>query len=67
MKLTIDLALIQIINNFVGLDNDSTAPFPNAASAFDIYNAQANYDPKVEGQYYYDFRWVPYSLLMAQD
>ena len=47
----------QIINNYVGQGNDSKGPFPNASNAFEIYNANANFDSPVEGQYYYDFRY----------
>ncbi|KAI0290474.1 PhoD-like phosphatase-domain-containing protein [Russula brevipes] len=44
-----------IINNYIGQSND-TPPFVNADDAFRIYNADANYDPLVSGQRYYDFR-----------
>ena len=47
---------LQIINNYVGQSND-TPPFANAADAFSIYNANGNYDPRVPGQLYYDFRY----------
>ncbi|TBU46997.1 PhoD-like phosphatase-domain-containing protein [Dichomitus squalens] len=47
----------EIINNFVGQGNSSQEPFPNAADAFSLYNANANYDSPAEGQYYYDFRY----------
>lgn len=48
---------MQIINNFAGLGNDSTPPFPNASNAFEIYNARANYDSVDAGQYYFDFHY----------
>ncbi|TFK88236.1 hypothetical protein K466DRAFT_645568 [Polyporus arcularius HHB13444] len=47
----------EIINNYVGEGNDTKGPFPNASSAFELYNANANFDSPVEGQYYYDFRY----------
>jgi len=47
----------QIYNNFVGQANDSLAPFPNAADAFRMYNAEPNFDPIHEGQHYYEFRY----------
>ncbi|PIL30470.1 hypothetical protein GSI_07169 [Ganoderma sinense ZZ0214-1] len=47
----------EIINNYVGQGNSSQEPFPNAADAFSLYNADANYDPSTEGEYYYDFRY----------
>ena len=46
----------QIINNYVGQSND-TPPFANAEDAFRIYNADGNYDSRVPGQHYYDFRY----------
>jgi len=45
----------EIINNYMGEHNDSKPPYPNAADAFKLYNADANYDPLHEGQYYYEF------------
>jgi alkaline phosphatase D len=47
---------LQFINNYAGLSND-TPPFVNANDAFRIYNAEANYDSRVPGQHYYDFRY----------
>ncbi|CDO74863.1 hypothetical protein BN946_scf185004.g13 [Trametes cinnabarina] len=47
----------EIINNYAGLGNTSLPPYPNATNAFELYNAEANYDPVDEGQYYYDFRY----------
>jgi hypothetical protein len=47
---------LQIINNYVGQSND-TPPFANAEDAFRIYNADGNYEPRVPGQHYYDFRY----------
>lgn len=47
---------MQIINNYVGQSND-TPPFVNADDAFRIYNAEANYDSRVSGQHYFDFRY----------
>jgi hypothetical protein len=48
---------IQIINNFQGLANDSTPPFPNASDAFKLYNADGNYESTQKDQYYYHFRY----------
>ncbi|KAJ3554580.1 hypothetical protein NM688_g3029 [Phlebia brevispora] len=48
----------EIINNYVGEGNDSTPPFANAADAFRLYNADANYDPAEPDQHYYDFRYA---------
>ena len=50
------LTSLQIINNYVGQSND-TPPFANADDAFRIYNADGNYDSRVPGQHYYDFRY----------
>ncbi|KAI0637350.1 PhoD-like phosphatase-domain-containing protein [Trametes polyzona] len=47
----------EIINNYAGQGNTSLPPFQNATNAFELYNAEANYDPIDEGQYYYDFRY----------
>ncbi|KAL1743281.1 PhoD-like phosphatase-domain-containing protein [Schizophyllum fasciatum] len=47
----------EIVNNFAGLDDPTTTPYPNASSAFDIYNAQANYPARSAGQYYYTFNY----------
>ncbi|KAI0747693.1 PhoD-like phosphatase-domain-containing protein [Daedaleopsis nitida] len=47
----------EIINNYVGQGNDSQSPFPSASDAFQLYNAEANFDSPHEGQYYYDFRY----------
>lgn len=47
----------QIVNNFQGLGNDSTPPFPNASDAFHLYNADGNYDSTQKDQYYFDFRY----------
>ncbi|KAI0373348.1 hypothetical protein BV20DRAFT_963192 [Pilatotrama ljubarskyi] len=47
----------EIINNYAGQGNASLPPFPNATNAFELYNAEANYDPIENGQYYYDFRY----------
>ncbi|KAI0695405.1 PhoD-like phosphatase-domain-containing protein [Cerioporus squamosus] len=46
-----------IINNYVGEGNDTKGPFPSASNAFELYNANANFDSPAEGQYYYDFRY----------
>lgn len=40
----------------MGEHNDSKPPYPNAADAFKLYNADANYDSMHEGQFYYEFR-----------
>jgi alkaline phosphatase D len=40
----------------MGEENDSKPPYPNAADAFWLYNANANYDSVDDGQFYYDFR-----------
>lgn len=53
---------LQIINNFVGQSNDSVYPYPNASKAFDIYNAQANFNPIDAGTYYFQFRWGNHSF-----
>ncbi|KAI0781324.1 PhoD-like phosphatase-domain-containing protein [Trametes elegans] len=47
----------EIINNYAGKGNDSLPPFKNASNAFELYNAEANYDPTDEGEYYFDFRY----------
>ncbi|KAJ8078418.1 hypothetical protein PM082_012700 [Marasmius tenuissimus] len=47
----------EIINNFEGNSNDSKTPFPEASSAFETYNANANYDSPSDDVYYYDFRY----------
>ncbi|KAI0713393.1 PhoD-like phosphatase-domain-containing protein [Earliella scabrosa] len=47
----------EIINNYVGQGNDSQVPFQSAADAFQLYNAEANFDSPHAGQYYYDFRY----------
>jgi alkaline phosphatase D len=47
----------EIINNFQGLGNDSTPPFPNASDAFKLYNSNGNYESTQKDQYYYDFRY----------
>jgi hypothetical protein len=47
---------LQFINNYVGQSND-TPPFANADDAFRIYNAEGNYDSRVPGQHYHDFRY----------
>lgn len=49
--------MAQIINNYAGQGNASLPPFQNATNAFELYNAEANYDAIDEGQYYYDFRY----------
>ncbi|QRV85899.1 hypothetical protein RhiJN_13917 [Ceratobasidium sp. AG-Ba] len=46
----------EFTNNFGANGDDSTPPYPNASNAYDIYNGQANPDPKSDGAYYYDFR-----------
>jgi len=46
----------EIKNNYAGLGNDSQPPFPSAADAFKIYNADANYDSLAD-QHYYNFRY----------
>nr|AXF50744.1 phosphodie terase [Inonotus obliquus] len=46
----------EILNNFSGLENDTSIVFPNASNTFELYNARANYDPKDKDKYYYDFR-----------
>ena len=35
----------EIINNFAGVGNDSTPPYPSASDAFQIYNANGNPPP----------------------
>ncbi|KAI0648220.1 PhoD-like phosphatase-domain-containing protein [Trametes meyenii] len=47
----------EIINNYAGMGNDSLPPFQNATNAFELYNADANYDPTDPETYYYDFRY----------
>ncbi|KAJ6606665.1 PhoD-like phosphatase-domain-containing protein [Mycena vulgaris] len=47
----------EIKNNFAGLGNDSTPPFPSASDAFKLYNADANYDSLAD-QYYFNFRYA---------
>ncbi|XP_006458395.1 hypothetical protein AGABI2DRAFT_65139 [Agaricus bisporus var. bisporus H97] len=46
----------EIINNYMGEENDLKPPYPNAADAFRLYNANANYGSIDDGQFYYDFR-----------
>ena len=48
---------IQFINNFGGEGNASKSPYLSASDAFEIYNSNANYDPPVPGEHYYDFRY----------
>lgn len=50
-------ALLQFINNFGGEGNDTKPPYPSASDAFEIYNSNANYDPPMPGEHYYDFRY----------
>lgn len=50
------LTYLQFINNYIGQSND-TPPFANANDAFRLYNADGNYDSRVPGQHYYDFRY----------
>ncbi|KAK0240395.1 PhoD-like phosphatase-domain-containing protein [Armillaria nabsnona] len=47
----------EIINNYAGDGDDLKTPFPNASDAFEIYNANSNYDSIHENHYYYDFRY----------
>ena len=47
---------LQFINNYAGQSND-TPPFANAEDAFRIYNADGNYESRVPGQHYFDFRY----------
>ncbi|KAF5372929.1 hypothetical protein D9758_001787 [Tetrapyrgos nigripes] len=51
----------EIMNNFAGDGNDSVVPFANAADAFQLYNANANYAPTtkegVPQDYHFDFRY----------
>lgn len=42
----------------MGEGNDTIPPFANAANAFRLYNADANYDPREPDQHYYDFRYA---------
>jgi alkaline phosphatase D len=46
----------QIINNYAGQSND-TPPYANADDAYRIYNAGGNYDSRVPGEHYHDFRY----------
>ncbi|KAI9456226.1 PhoD-like phosphatase-domain-containing protein [Lactarius psammicola] len=46
----------EIINNYAGQSND-TPPFVNADDAFRIYNGGGNYDSRVPGEHYHDFRY----------
>lgn len=46
----------EFTNNFGANGDDLMAPYPNASNAYDIYNGQANPDPKADGVHYYDFR-----------
>ncbi len=48
---------MKIINNYAGDGDDLKPPFPNASDAFEIYNANSNYDSIHENHYYYDFRY----------
>lgn len=48
----------EIRDNFAGQGNDSTPPFPNAADAFRLYNADANYDSHGNNSHYYEFRYA---------
>ncbi|KAF8270392.1 PhoD-like phosphatase-domain-containing protein [Lactarius quietus] len=45
----------EIINNYVGQSND-TPPFVNADDAYRIYNGNGNYDSRVPGEHYHEFR-----------
>ncbi|KAK0210499.1 PhoD-like phosphatase-domain-containing protein [Desarmillaria ectypa] len=47
----------EIINNYAGDGDDLKAPFPNASDAFEIYNANSNYDSIHKHHYYFDFRY----------
>ncbi|KAK0483372.1 PhoD-like phosphatase-domain-containing protein [Armillaria novae-zelandiae] len=47
----------EIINNYAGDGDDLKPPFPNASDAFEVYNANSNYDSIHENHYYYDFRY----------
>jgi len=47
----------EILNNFAGQGNDSTPPFINAADAYRLYNADANFDGvRAKDAFYYNFR-----------
>lgn len=48
---------MQIYNNYAGQANDSNPPFPGASDAFQIYNAEPNFEPIEKDQYYYEFRY----------
>ena len=49
---------LQIINNYAGQGNDTQRPFQNASDAFNLYNADPNYDPRTKDDVnYYDFRY----------
>lgn len=56
MRLLLMSMCLQFINNYAGQSND-LPPFANADDAFRIYNANGNYDSRVPGQHYYDFRY----------
>ncbi|KAG6865886.1 hypothetical protein C0991_010967 [Blastosporella zonata] len=47
----------EFINNFGASGNDSTSPYLNASGAFKLYNSNANFDPIVPGEHYYEFRY----------
>ncbi|KAN0141369.1 PhoD-like phosphatase domain containing protein [Lactarius tabidus] len=46
----------EIINNYIGQSND-TPPFVNADDAYRIYNGGGNYDARIPGEHYHDFRY----------
>lgn len=48
----------EIINNFAGLNNDSTPPFPSALDAFKLYNADGNFDSMHKDAFYYEFAYA---------
>ncbi|KAG6845031.1 hypothetical protein H0H87_001368 [Tephrocybe sp. NHM501043] len=51
------LTSAQFINNFGASGNDSTPPYLNASGAFRLYNSNANFDPMLPGEHYYEFRY----------
>ncbi|EAU88282.1 alkaline phosphatase [Coprinopsis cinerea okayama7 len=46
----------EIFNNYGGEGID-VAPYANATNGFSLYNGDANYDPTVQGDHYYNFSY----------
>ncbi|GJJ12494.1 hypothetical protein Clacol_006736 [Clathrus columnatus] len=47
----------EFYNDFAGNSSNSTQVLRTAPSAYSLYNGQANYDPMVENEHYYTFRY----------